>query len=199
MTHFLTWGAADGRDPNRWFDSRWYAQRYPDLAGSGAPPLLHYMLAGAAELRNPHPRFDAAWYAEQHPEAAANPLLHHMLVGEARGWRTEPPIDIADYLPATAAPFVCPSGVRVDVVVPVYRGLAETRRCLESVLADPDRPAGRRDRGGRLLAGGCAVRLARHAGGGRPHHSAAQSAQPRVRRLGRIAASRPPASMTWRC
>src|SRR5580658_6049620 len=41
MTHFLTWGAADGRDPNRWFDSRWYAQRYPDLAGSGAPPLLH--------------------------------------------------------------------------------------------------------------------------------------------------------------
>jgi GT2 family glycosyltransferase/glycosyltransferase involved in cell wall biosynthesis len=143
MHHFLTWGAADGRDPNRWFDSRWYAQRYPDLAGSGAPPLLHYMLAGAAELRNPHPRFDAAWYAEQHPEAAANPLLHHILIGEALGWGTEPPIDIADYLPSTAAPLVCPTAVRVDVVIPVYRGLAETRRCLESVLADPDRPAGR--------------------------------------------------------
>ena len=143
MTHFLTWGAADGRDPNRWFDSHWYVQRYPDLAVTGAPPLLHYMLAGAAELRNPHPRFDAAWYAEQHPEAAANPLLHHLLVGEARGWRTEPPIDIADYLPSTAAPLVCPKDVRVDVIVPVYRGLAETQRCLESVLADPDRPAGR--------------------------------------------------------
>jgi GT2 family glycosyltransferase/glycosyltransferase involved in cell wall biosynthesis len=142
MTHFLTWGAAEGRDPNRWFDSRWYVQCYPDLAASGTPPLLHYMVAGAAELRNPHPQFDAAWYADQHPEAAANPLLHHLLFGEARGWRTEQPIDIADYLPSTAAPLVCPARVRVDVIVPVYRGLAETQRCLESVLADPDRPPG---------------------------------------------------------
>jgi GT2 family glycosyltransferase/glycosyltransferase involved in cell wall biosynthesis len=143
MTHFLTWGAAEGRDPNRWFDSRWYVQRYPDLAASGTPPLLHYMVSGAAELRNPHPRFDAAWYAEQHPEAAANPLLHHLLYGEARGWRTERPIDIAGYLPSTAVPLTCPKQVRVDVIVPIYRGLAETRRCLDSVLADPDRPAGR--------------------------------------------------------
>jgi len=142
MTHFLNWGAAEGRDPNRWFDSRWYLQRYPDLAATGTLPLLHYMVAGAAELRNPHPRFDAAWYADQHPEAAANPLLHHLLFGEARGWRTERPIDIADYLPTTVTPLVCPAEVRVDVIIPAYRGLAETRRCLESVLADPDRPAG---------------------------------------------------------
>jgi GT2 family glycosyltransferase len=143
MTHFLNWGAAEGRDPNRWFDSRWYLQRYPDLAATGTPPLLHYMVAGAAELRNPHPRFDAAWYADQHPEAAANPLLHHLLFGEARGWRTERPIDIADYLPSTATPLACPTEVRVDVIVPAYRGLTETRRCLDSVLADPDRPPGR--------------------------------------------------------
>jgi GT2 family glycosyltransferase/glycosyltransferase involved in cell wall biosynthesis len=142
MTHFLTWGAAEGRDPNRWFDSRWYVEHYPDLAASGMPPLLHYMVAGAAELRNPHPRFDAAWYADQHPEAAANPLLHHLLFGEARGWPTEPAIDITDYLPATARPLTTPKQVRVDVVVPVYRGLEETRRCLDSVLADPDRPPG---------------------------------------------------------
>ncbi len=143
MTHFLTWGAAEGRDPNSWFDSRWYTLRYPDLAVSGTPPLLHYMVAGAAELRNPHPRFDAVWYAEQHPEAAANPLLHHLLFGAARGWRTEPPIDIADYLPSATAPHTCPPEVQVDVIVPAYRGLAETRLCLESVLADPDRPGGR--------------------------------------------------------
>ncbi len=143
MTHFLQWGAEEGRDPNRWFDSRWYLQRTPGLTISGIPPLLHYMITGAAELRNPHPRFDAAWYAEQHPEAASNPLLHHMLYGEARGWPTEPSIDIADYLPSSLAPLECPAEVRVDVIVPVYRGLAETRRCLESVLADPDRPPGR--------------------------------------------------------
>ena len=77
VAHFLQWGAAEGRDPNRWFDSRRYLQRYPDVAAAGSPPLLHYMVTGAAELRNPHPRFDAAWYADQHPEAAGNPLLHH--------------------------------------------------------------------------------------------------------------------------
>ena len=82
--------------------------------------------AGAAELRNPHPRFDAAWYADQHPEAAHNPLLHHLLVGARQGWLTEKPIDIRDYLPSTAAPFACPADIAVDVVMPVYRGLAAT-------------------------------------------------------------------------
>ena len=143
MEHFLTWGAADGRDPNRWFDSRWYLQHNPELSASGLPPLLHYMVLGAAQLLNPHPRFDAAWYADEHPDAAANPLLHHLLFGEARGWPTEPAIDVADYLPATAAPRACPAKLQVDVIIPAYRGLAETRRCLDSVLADPDRPAGR--------------------------------------------------------
>ena len=143
VAHFLQWGAAEGRDPNRWFDSRRYLQRYPDVAAAGSPPLLHYMVTGAAELRNPHPRFDAAWYADQHPEAAGNPLLHHVLFGQARGWPTEPVVNIADYLPSAAAPFTCPADVQVDVVVPAYRGLDETRRCLESVLADPDRPDGR--------------------------------------------------------
>src|SRR6185312_3037645 len=143
LTHFLNWGAAEGRDPNRWFDSAWYATRYPDVTAAGVVPLLHYMVSGAAEHRNPHPRFDAAWYVDQHPEAAANPLLHHLLIGAARGWLTERPIDVADFLPSTAAPLTSPRQVRVDVIVPVYRGLAETQRCLNSVLDDPDRPPGR--------------------------------------------------------
>ena len=143
IAHFIHWGAAEGRDPNPWFDSRRYMQRYPDVAATGMPPLLHYMVTGAAELRNPHPRFDAAWYADQHPEASGNPLLHHLLFGKARGWPTEPTVTIADYLPSAAVPLPCPADVQVDVVIPVYRGLAETRRCIESVLADRDRPTGR--------------------------------------------------------
>jgi GT2 family glycosyltransferase len=31
----------------------------------------------------------------------------------------------------------------VDVVIPAYRGLAQTQRCIGTVLADPLRPAGR--------------------------------------------------------
>ena len=143
LSHFVHFGVAEGRDPNRFFDTAWYTTHYPDVAASGQHPLLHYLQIGAAELRNPHPRFDASFYVDQHPEAAANPLLFHLMHGVARGWLTEKPIGIKDYLPSDAAPLVAPRNVAVDIVIPVYHGLAQTQRCIYSVLADPDRPHGR--------------------------------------------------------
>jgi GT2 family glycosyltransferase/glycosyltransferase involved in cell wall biosynthesis len=142
LTHYIRFGANEGRDPNRFFDGAWYREHYADVAASGLDPLLHYLRFGARELRNPHPRFDAAWYAEQHFESAANPLVFHILFGRQRGWATERPIRIADYLPSDDPPAVCPPEIVFDVVIPVYRGLAETRRCVKSVLADRERPAG---------------------------------------------------------
>jgi GT2 family glycosyltransferase/glycosyltransferase involved in cell wall biosynthesis len=143
LHHFFHHGAAESRDPNRFFDSAWYLAHYPDVASSGQLPLLHYLQMGAAELRNPHPRFDAAYYVGQHPEAAANPLLYHLRFGASRGWLTEKPIAITDYLAANAESPSPPHDVAVDVIIPAYRGLAQTRRCIQSVLDDPDRPAGR--------------------------------------------------------
>ena len=143
LRHFMIHGAMEARDPNRWFDSAWYAEHYPDVGTSSVNPLLHYLQSGAAELHNPHPRFDAAWYVDQHPEAAANPLLYHLRVGMPNGFPTEKPIRIADFLPSNLPALVPPSGITVDIVLPVYKGLAATRRCLESVLADPDRLPGR--------------------------------------------------------
>ena len=143
MHHFVHYGAAENRDPNRFFDSAWYLAHYPDVAISGQHPLLHYLQMGAAELRNPHPRFDAVYYVDQHPEAAANPLLYHLTFGLARGWLTEKPMAIRDYLPSEAASPTAPPDLVVDIVIPVYRGMTQTRRCILSVLADPDRPAGR--------------------------------------------------------
>jgi len=144
LQHFIRHGAAERRDPNGFFDNAWYAARYPDIAASGLNPLLHYLRAGAAELRNPHPRFDAVYYIEQHPEAAANPLLYHLHVGRARGYQTEKPIDIRDYLPSERPALALPRKLVVDVVIPVYRGLAETQACLGSVLAAADgSPLGR--------------------------------------------------------
>ncbi|HET7879959.1 MAG TPA: glycosyltransferase [Acetobacteraceae bacterium] len=143
LHHFIHHGLGEYRDPNRFFDSRWYLSRYPDVARSGQHPLLHYLSAGAAELRNPHPRFDAVYYADQHPEAAGNPLLYHLRFGLRHGWLTENPVDIRDYLPSGRTSPAAPRTVVVDVVIPVYRGLEQTRRCIESVLADGHRPMGR--------------------------------------------------------
>jgi GT2 family glycosyltransferase/glycosyltransferase involved in cell wall biosynthesis len=143
LQHYAQFGVAEGRAPNRYFDRAWYLEHNPDVARNHLEPLLHYLEHGARELRNPHPNFDAVWYAEQHPEAADNPLIYHMQFGRHRGWPTERTIRIADYLPSGRQPPTCPPKLIVDIVIPVYRGLDETRRCLDSVLADPDRPPGR--------------------------------------------------------
>ncbi|HEY5301086.1 MAG TPA: glycosyltransferase, partial [Acetobacteraceae bacterium] len=143
LDHYTHVGLQEGRDPNPFFDSTWYRDHNPDVAASDMDPLLHYLTAGAAELRNPHPHFDAPFYVEHHPQAAANPLMFHMLTGRARGFPTEPAFDAAAFLPSDARAPACPAGLRVDIVIPCYRGLAETRRCIASVLADSDRPTGR--------------------------------------------------------
>ncbi len=110
---------------------------------AGIHALLHYMQHGAAALRNPHPNFDAGWYVSQHPDAIGNPLLYHIRTGVALGYTTERPIDIDDYLPSARPAMRRPPGVVADVVIPAYRGLEETRNCIESVLADWDDAAGR--------------------------------------------------------
>lgn len=137
LLHFIRFGAAEMRDPNRFFDSAWYLEHYPDVQASGLHPLLHYLQAGASELRNPHPRFDAVYYADRHPDSAVNPLMYHIRVGARLGNLTEKPLYIKDYLASGLPPLTPPDGVVVDVVIPVYRGLDETRLCLESVLAAP--------------------------------------------------------------
>jgi GT2 family glycosyltransferase/glycosyltransferase involved in cell wall biosynthesis len=143
ILHFVRFGLEEKRDPNPFFEGAWYAEHYPDIGASGIHPLLHYLAAGVAEGRNPHPRFDAEWYVAEHPEAAGNPLLFHLTIGRVRGYRTEKPIAIEDYLPSAIAALPMPPRVFVDVVIPVYRGLQETRHCIESVISDPDRPMGR--------------------------------------------------------
>ena len=138
LAHFIRFGVGEMRDPNRFFDSIWYLEHYPDVQASGVHPLLHYLSSGAVELRNPHPRFDAVFYADEHPEAAKNPLMFHIRHGMMRGYLTEKPIAIADYLASEKPGLAVPADGVADIVIPVYRGLAETRRCLDSVLADND-------------------------------------------------------------
>src|ERR1700712_467462 len=84
--HFIRFGLAEQRDPNRFFDSVWYTQHYPDVGAGGQHPLVHYLQIGASALRNPHPNFDAAWYAGQHPDSAGNPMLYHIRTGQALGF-----------------------------------------------------------------------------------------------------------------
>jgi len=142
LEHYVLRGAHEGRQPCPLFDGVWYRNHYRDMMGSSINPLLHYIQHGGRELRDPHPDFDAAFYVDEHPEATGNPLLYHLLHGRLQGWPTLPSYGAGHLLPSEAPPFASPTGLVVDVVIPVYRGYRQTVRCIESVLADPERPTG---------------------------------------------------------
>lgn len=140
FVHFLARGSAEGRAPNPWFDPRWYLTAYPDVASVGLEPLAHFAVHGWREGRNPSPAFMTAWYAAAHLPGRpdVNPLTFHIESGRAAHLPTTTFANAAAYRPAAmsahAAPELPPTQRPVDVVVPVYRGLAATRSCIESVL-----------------------------------------------------------------
>ncbi len=143
LLHFLRFGQAERRNPNRFFDCEWYLEHHADVAASGLDPLVHYLQSGATELRNPHPRFDASFYVRRYPQAAANPMLFHLRIGVARGYLTEQPVDIRDYLSSSHRALELTHRVFADVVIPLCTASTSVRRCLQSVLADRGLPLAR--------------------------------------------------------
>ena len=57
IRHYLTHGAAEGRDPHPMFDTSYYLRQNPDVVRVGTNPLLHFALSGLSEGRRPHPGF----------------------------------------------------------------------------------------------------------------------------------------------
>ena len=90
IAHYMAHGAAEGRRPNPLFDSRWYLDRYADVAAGGQNPLAHFIISGAREGRDPNPYFSTAWYRATYPDVAAsglNPLLNYLQQGADAGRR----------------------------------------------------------------------------------------------------------------
>ena len=132
--HYLAYGSLDGLLPNPWFDPLWYRDAYPDVAAAGVEPLTHYASSGWREGRNPSPAFSAAWYAATYPQARdMEPLAHYLTAGREAGNARTALDDPAAYQPAPPAQ-PARAARPVDVIVPVYRNLDVTRRCIEAVL-----------------------------------------------------------------
>ncbi len=58
LVHYLTYGAAEGRDPGPDFSTSGYLVRYKDVAAAGINPLLHYIRYGKKEGRLTTPCLD---------------------------------------------------------------------------------------------------------------------------------------------
>jgi GT2 family glycosyltransferase/glycosyltransferase involved in cell wall biosynthesis len=144
------------------FDREFYLERNADVQAAGVDSLAHYLRYGWAEGRDPNPWFNTARYrrqAGQAPGDTVSALAHYLVLGRTRGLgprvdhgcgrgETQPvdrrqPADVAKAEGAAAAAALvrlmrlAPRGsgaVEVDIIVPVYRGRAETLVCLASVL-----------------------------------------------------------------
>ena len=53
--HFVEQGWREGRMPNAWFDTSWYAEQNADVTTSDLNPLEHYVRWGWREGRPTHP------------------------------------------------------------------------------------------------------------------------------------------------
>lgn len=154
LLHFTYVGRYGRSMPSPWFDVNYYLANNKDVARAGIDPLSHYLEWGGVEGRSPCQHFDGAYYLRKNPdiaEARVNPLLHYLEHGRFEGRRTVPdfhagyPDGEAEEIPLP----ICPADdewktlrscranekAEVDVVVPVYKGMAETLRCIFSVLS----------------------------------------------------------------
>ena len=91
IEHYVTRGAAEGRDPSAMFDTAYYRALVPTLRRRN--PLVDYCERGWKELRNPSPQFNTWWYWSKHLDPgddSTNPLAHYESVGKHQGLSTRP-------------------------------------------------------------------------------------------------------------
>jgi hypothetical protein len=94
VTHYLRYGAAEGRNPSAMFDTRYYLRNNPDVARRKKNPLLHFCETGWKELRNPSRDFDLWWYWSNYLDPGIegpNPLGHYLAIGRQSGLDPRPP------------------------------------------------------------------------------------------------------------
>lgn len=82
--HYCVHGYKEGRNPNEYFNTKWYASRYK-LEGEN--PLIHYITKGWRQGLNPSFRFDARKYIDTYlpGQPDVEPLRYHLEEGASKG------------------------------------------------------------------------------------------------------------------
>jgi hypothetical protein len=96
VSHFLKWGAREGRHPNPLFWTEHYLSHSSAVADAGVNPLVHYLRWGWQQGYDPNPLFDSGWYLRENEDVAAagiNPLLHYLHRGAEEGRDPHPLFD----------------------------------------------------------------------------------------------------------
>lgn len=85
LIHHIRFGDAEFRQPNRFFDSRWYAETY-DIGWTS--PTVHFLKHQQHGKVSPGPRFSCERYLQHYHDVVLSQygaLEHYLLWGEAEG------------------------------------------------------------------------------------------------------------------
>lgn len=127
LTHYMRFGAWEGRDPHPLFDQAWYLTTYPEATKEGQTPLGHFLAAGVVKGYDPNALFHTAWYVANNPDVVSdgiNPLRHYMDHAAEAGRNPNPLFDSAWYLQQN--PDVAESGAN-PLAHYIHHGIGELR------------------------------------------------------------------------
>ena len=139
------------------FDPEFYLRTYPVVRRIGVPPIRHFIIEGDRRGYDPNPMFSTKRYRQSYEDvrhSKMNALQHFVKHGRPENRvghvsdrtgitvvrpapKLKPPAPPSVSVFAGMAPRVV-DGVApgtVDVVIPVYKGLAHTAACLRSVMS----------------------------------------------------------------
>ena len=151
LSHFLLEGEANGFWPNAFFDPLFYRKAYADKIKDGEHVLTHYMRMGHMKWFDPSDRFSQRYYLSRNPDMLTRrePLLvDYLHGGRDRGREALPPKPFFDktegldsdgivaLIKAVAKPNTEPP--LVSVIVPAYKNVNYTLRCIFSMLESGD-------------------------------------------------------------
>ena len=137
LRHFVRHGHMEGRNPNAFFDTEYYRNRY--LKGDKrVNPLFHYITSKAALTFKTSEFFDGAYYLKKYPDvvkSGMNPLSHFIVHGLDEG-RTAIPSSIHTRISEQnlVRPIIDLSKIKVTIIVPVFNAIDETEACLDSII-----------------------------------------------------------------
>jgi hypothetical protein len=99
LDHFAEFGWREGRQPNFYFNLRWYMATNPAVERLNVNPLLHYFLVGEPAGRRPIVFFDPIWYRNTYDIAPyQSPLAHYLAHRRSQKYSPHPLFDPAWYI-----------------------------------------------------------------------------------------------------
>jgi O-antigen biosynthesis protein len=94
LIDYLEQGWKVGKDPHPFFRTKFYQQKYPDVAELQKCPLSHFMASGYKENRNPNPFFESKFYSTKYSHVipgGENATIFYLEYGRKLGHQPNQP------------------------------------------------------------------------------------------------------------